>query len=65
MERKKVDENYSSNKNVARIAKLPLRAKKGFFERKALLKERLYQKKGFITRKALLKERLFRSARTS
>ena len=59
MERKKVDENYSSNKNVARIAKLPLRAKKGFFERKALLKERkalskerLYYKEGFIEKEA-------------
>ena len=30
-------------------------AKKGFIERKALLKGRLYWKKGFIERKALLK----------
>ena len=29
-------------RNIARIAKLPFRAKKGFIERKALLKERLY-----------------------
>ena len=34
--------------NIARIAKLPYMAKKGFIERKGLFKERLYLKKGFF-----------------
>ena len=37
--------------NIARIANLPYGAKRGFIERKALLK------KGFIEKKSLLKEK--------
>ena len=56
--------------NIPRIGKLPNGAKRGFIERRALLKERLYGKKGFIEirlywkkefieRKALLKKTLY------
>ena len=34
--------NDARNKNIPRIGKLPYGAKRGFIERNALLKERLY-----------------------
>ena len=49
----------SEFKNIPRIGKLPYGAKRGFMERKGLLKERLHLKKGFIESKALLKEMLY------
>ena len=34
---------YGANKNIARIAKLPYGAKKGFIQRKVVFKERFFQ----------------------
>ena len=48
------DHGNDIEKNIPRIGKLPYGAKRGFIERKALLKERLYWKKGFTERKVSL-----------
>ena len=50
-----------TKKNIPRIGKLPYGAKRGFIERKALLKKGFIERKallmkGFIDRKALLKK---------
>ena len=50
---------HPKNWETALWGKEGLYWKKGFIERKALLKERLYWKKSFIERKASLKGRLY------